>query len=481
MVSHSNESSGGSNSKTPNLAHTSSNEPLHALSFVKTHRVRTTIALVVVAILAFAGTLTAALYLDVANSVKNSGVQNVLAGEEEDPVSIDPNSGQPLNIVLLGQDSRDGEGNQAIGGNEVGNHQSDTAMIMQIAADRSYVNLVSIPRDSIVDAPACETDKGTIPARYQVMFNSIFATAYNFGGISYAGNCATSALAQLTGLDLSLFVIVDFQGLKKMIDTIGGVDLCIPEAIEDSFTSLKIPQGMQHLDGTTATQYARVRYGSGTGDGSDIMRTARQQYLIKALISQVLSKNLIANSDQLYQLVKAGLDSLTMSEQLADITTLTGLAYSLRSFNTANLNARTVPTEAYPTDLNRVQWAAGAADLWATMKQNKSISLTATVPSTTADDADTTDSDSTSGSDASDTDTDTTDGDSATTDSDSTATTPDPKTGLITDASGQLIDPKTGGTVDPDTGIIRDPNTGYAMGLADQYISATVCAVPAQN
>ena len=56
----------------------------------------------------------------------------------------------------------------------VGNHQADTTMVAQISADRTKINLVSIPRDSLVDVPQCETTNGTIPAQYNVMFNSIF-------------------------------------------------------------------------------------------------------------------------------------------------------------------------------------------------------------------------------------------------------------------------------------------------------------------
>lgn len=61
------------------------------------------------------------------------------------------------------------------------------------------------------------------------------------------------------------------------------------------------------------------------------------------------------------------------------------------------------------------------------------------------------------------------------------APTPDPVTGLITQADGTLIDPNTGGTVDPEDGSIHDALTGQYIGLADRYLNATVCAVPAKN
>ncbi len=61
------------------------------------------------------------------------------------------------------------------------------------------------------------------------------------------------------------------------------------------------------------------------------------------------------------------------------------------------------------------------------------------------------------------------------------APTPDSVTGLITQADGTLIDPNTGGTVDPEDGSIHDALTGQYIGLADRYLNATVCAVPAKN
>ena len=61
------------------------------------------------------------------------------------------------------------------------------------------------------------------------------------------------------------------------------------------------------------------------------------------------------------------------------------------------------------------------------------------------------------------------------------APTPDPVTGLITQADGTLIDPNTGGTVDPEDGSIHDALTGQYIGLADRYLNATVCAVPAKS
>lgn len=125
-------------------------------------------------------------------------------------------------------------------------------------------------------------------------------------------------------MNIQNFIVVDFAGLVKMIDSVGGVDLCIPQNVNDPYTGLNLDKGMHHLDGVAATQYARIRHG--IGDGSDTSRTTRQQYLIKQLLSEALSKNLFTDTAQLYQLAKSALKSLNISQGMADTAALAGLA-----------------------------------------------------------------------------------------------------------------------------------------------------------
>ena len=419
------------------------------------HRARTVVASVIVAMLVFAGTAAAATWLDVDNVIQHQKVDVIGQGSvSAEPTIIDPNSGKPIEILLLGQDSRDGEGNQAIGGDMTGNHQADTAMGLQISADRSAINLVSIPRDSLVDVPQCETSKGTIPAQYGVMFNSIFAGAYQTGGdLASAASCTLNAVNSLTGLNIQNFIVVDFAGLVKDID--------------DPYSTLQLSKGMQHLDGTQATQYARTRYT--LGDGSDTARTTRQQYLIKQLMSEALSKNLFTDTAQLYQLAKSALESLNISEGMADTAALVGLAMSLKNFNMSHLYTQTVPVVAAPSDPNRSVWADNADEVWAKMREGKSL-FESTETNATSTDSTTTDGTTESQN------TDENSGEQA-----QSIETPDATTGLITRADGTLIDPNTGGTVDPEDGSIHDATTGQYIGIADRYLNATVCAVPAKN
>lgn len=184
--------------KLPNINGLQDAKPRHSLGYRVQHHVRTAVAAAIAATLVFVGTAAAATWMDVNGIIKNNSVGVIGQGSlNTDASIIDPNSGKPIEFVLIGQDSRDGAENQAIGGSfddVIGNHQADTAMIVQISADRKEINLVSIPRDSLVDVPQCETSKGTIPAQYNVMFNSIFAGAYKTGGdLSSAASCTLNA------------------------------------------------------------------------------------------------------------------------------------------------------------------------------------------------------------------------------------------------------------------------------------------------
>ena len=467
----------------PNLNHMGATRPRHSTGYRVSHRVRTVVACAIVALLCCAGTATAATLLDIENTLQ-SGAVDLIAQDGEDASSqiVDPNAGQSIEFVVLGQDTRAGEGNSAIGGGQDdGLHNADTTMVVQVAADRSWINLVSIPRDSIVDVPSCETSNGTVPAQYDVMFNSIFPNAYATGGdLASAASCTVNAINSLTGLNIQNFIVADFQGLSSMVDSLGGVDICIPVDTKDTYTGLTLSQGLHHLNGTEATQYARMRHGTGT-DGTDVMRTTRQQYLIKQLLSEAMSKNLFTQTSQLYQLAKSALKALNISRGLANTTTLAGLAMSLADFDMTHLYAQTVPVAAWALDTNRRVWTADAEDLWAKMRAGKPITASEESTDNTSGSSDSSDSSDSAdgGSDTSDTGS----SDSGDASNGTAETTPqvDPNTGLITEADGTLIDPNTGGIVDPDNGTIRDPNTGEYIGIADRYLNVTVCAVPAQE
>ena len=463
-----------------------SSAPHHSLSNHILDNSRKLISIVVVAILAFFSTIIAAVWLDFSSTIQ-SRVVNMITKDGKKVQAVDPNAGKTINILVLGQDTREGRNRAFQGGGEDENHQSDTAMIVQISADRSYINIVSIPRDSMVKAASCNTTNGKIPSRRKVMFNSIFALGYAKGGdLASAASCTLATVNELTGLDITNFIVADFSGLSDMINAIGGVNLCIPVDTKDYYTGVNLKHGLQHLDGVQATQYARMRHDTAS-DGSDIMRTTRQQYLLKQLIHQALSKNLFTQSGQLYQLAKSALKSLNISEGLANPATLVGLATSLHKLNTSNIYAQTIPITADPADENRVILDDSAEDVWELMRENKPLTKHLASKQSKSEkstkknskkDKKSTSKDSNASNDDSDNTNSTGSYDSTNSGPAGKLSAINPKTGLAKDELGRLIDPNSGGIVDPDDGTIRDPNTGHYMGIADKYLNNTICAVP---
>lgn len=484
------------NRTIPNIAGGIAPHPRHSSQYRISHVVRTVLVSILLAALTFVGTAAAAVWVDINSTIEQRSftlpVQADDADKDNEPQLVDVNAGKPVNVLLLGQDTREGDGNAAVGGSDDSTanlHNADTTIVAQIAADRSYINLVSIPRDSMVDVPSCSTANGTIPAQYYVQFNSIFANAYSYGGdLASAAGCTVNAVNALTGLDIQEVVVVDFQGLSSMIDALGGVDICIPFDTQDTYTGLDLKRGMQHLDGTQATQYARMRHGTGT-DGSDVMRTTRQQYLIKALLNEALSKNLFTNSPQLYQLARAALESLNISDGLADAATLAGLAMSLKNLDSSHLYAQTVPVVADPYNPTaRVVWSDAADAVWEKLRTNQPLTAQSDDGQSadgTADDSSGTASDTPSDTSANADSSQQTTQDGTGTDTGTEQTqqaAPDPNTGLVTSVDPYTLqevlhDPATGGVVDPETGSITDPLTGQYIGMADQYIMYTFCRV----
>lgn len=284
-------------------------------------------------------------------------------------VPEDPNAGMPLNIVLMGSDDRSGE-NAALGG-EADGMRSDTTMIMHISADRTRVEVVSIPRDSIVDIPQCPTSSGELtPAWRNTRFNAAFSQGVTYGNDVESGAlCTMATIESLTDVRMDGFVVVDFAGFKNMIDSLGGVEMCIPEEVYSAKADhLRLMAGTQVLNGQQALQYARARTGQGLGDGSDINRIGRQQEMMAAIARSVLSQNLLTDAPKLIQFMNAATNSLTMSSKFASLTELPGLAYSLRNVRSDTITFMTVPWGANPADPNTVLWTDEADLVWANMK-----------------------------------------------------------------------------------------------------------------
>ncbi|QWW20257.1 LCP family protein [Schaalia sp. 19OD2882] len=281
--------------------------------------------------------------------------------------------GRALNILVSGIDSRYDQGALAYG--DTDEHvviHSDTTMLLHMSADRSHVEVVSIPRDLITEVPECIASDGTKTESFEGMFNSAFAYAAVTTDITAGVLCTKATVEHLTGLDIDGYVVVDFKGFQAMVNALGGVWYDVEEDIDDEDADLHLSAGCQKLDGVTALGFARVR--KSVGDGSDTGRIGRQQKLVSAMMREVLSKNFVTELPEVLSFVRATLASLYTSPNLSSLETDAGLLLSIASIDHSRITFTTMPTYPAPWDSNRVLEDEVMADqLWAALADDRPI------------------------------------------------------------------------------------------------------------
>src|SRR5258707_163036 len=199
------------------------------------------------------------------------------------PVDAHP---QAENILVLGSDTRNGQGRGY--GSGLVTDQSDTTMIIHIPADRKWAEVMSIPRDSWVNIPACQMGNGQVSAPQQFKINEAFAIGNLDGNRTALGiACTVETVEQDTGIYISHFIVVNFTGFENMVAALGGVYECNPTPINDPNSHLRLAEGTHLLTPAQALGYVRARYT--LGNGSDLERIGRQQAFMSSLVSRVKS------------------------------------------------------------------------------------------------------------------------------------------------------------------------------------------------
>ena len=220
-----------------------------------------------------------------------------------------------VNVLLVGSDSR--EGQDAVFGEDEGTVLNDVNMIVHIAADHKSATVVSIPRDMVVPIAECPDGGGG----WQGPINATL----NDGGLA----CVVLTVEELTGLSIPYAAVVQFDGVIELADALGGVDVCVAEEINDDFTQTYLTAGNHTLSGVAALQVLRTRHG--VGDGSDLSRISNQQVFLSALVRKLKSEGTLTNPLTLYNLAKAAVSNLTLSESLNNVDTMVSIAMALRS------------------------------------------------------------------------------------------------------------------------------------------------------
>ncbi|SOD76959.1 transcriptional attenuator, LytR family [Streptomyces sp. 1222.2] len=274
------------------------------------------------------------------------------------------------NILVIGSDSRAGNGNGEYG-RDSGTERSDTTILLHLAADRRSATAVSLPRDLMVEVPSCRRADGR---RSEPAF-TLFNYAFQAGGSA----CTIRTVERMTDIRIDHHIVVDFSGFKEMVDAVDGVEVCLAAPIHDKQADLRLPAGRVKLSGEQALGYVRAR--KSLGDGSDTERMDRQQRFLAALAAKVRGNEVLLNPVKLYPVLDAATSSLTTDPGLASLRGLYDLVRGLRTIPMEKVQFLTVPRKSYAYDANRDELVEPAARrLFARLRADEPLAIARELP-----------------------------------------------------------------------------------------------------
>ncbi|MEI8081264.1 MAG: LCP family protein, partial [Actinomycetes bacterium] len=294
-------------------------------------------------------------------TVSNDG--NFVAPTTATGERISARAGAPINILLMGSDTRAGSNAKGHGDpNIISGARSDTTILLHISGDRTRALAVSIPRDSMVQLAMCKTPSGSYSGGYTTRINE----AFDLGG----PGCTAKTVTELTGIPIDHYMVVDFSGFKGVVAALDGVEVCLTKPVNDPNSKLNLPAGKSIVKGEEALAFVRAR--ETLGDGSDISRIARQQEFLSSAIRKATSAGVLTNPAQLYEVLSAGAKSLTTDPGLASFDALKDIAVNASGVQPDKVVFATVPWVAN-ADGATISWApAQAQQLWNAMKYDQS-------------------------------------------------------------------------------------------------------------
>ena len=258
--------------------------------------------------------------LTFAKSVINSGLsggggKNYLSGLSS--VLTDANAARdPFNVLLLGTDGRPGEDT----------YRSDSIILAHVDPKKKTVSLVSIPRDTKV------TYKGSVMK---------LTESHSYGGPEAVAAC----VEDLCGIDLNYYAEVSFDGMKALVDAVGGIDINVPEGdeVDDPDAGpVTIEAGQQHMDGEAALTFCRARHQFADGDYA---RMRHQRMVLGALANQILNNMDITK-------IPSVLSSLSdMLITTMDVDDILAVMQALKGLDTNNIWSANLPSYADDTTM----------------------------------------------------------------------------------------------------------------------------------
>jgi len=299
--------------------------------------------------------------LQLQSNIKTATIQ---ADTQGPPPNIASFSGG-FNILLVGSDTREGQGGIGKGVGD-GGSLNDVTMLMHVAQDQKSATVVSIPRDMVVPFPKCPKGGGATG----LPINNSLA----YGGLA----CTVLVVQNLTGLQIQFAGLITFTGVAAMSEAVGGVDVCVAKAISDPYTGTFLSAGNHTLEGVDALQFLRSRHG--VGDGSDLGRIGSQQVFLSALVRKIKSNDTLTNFGKLYAIAQAATQHITLSQNFTHLDTLVSVALVLKKIPLENIVFVQYPGKTGGTGIfaGKVQPVASIANqLFAAIKADQPIGLDA--------------------------------------------------------------------------------------------------------
>jgi LCP family protein required for cell wall assembly len=312
-------------------------------------------------------------YVKLNGNIKAIDVSSLLGDRPQNNAAADKLTNlKPVNILVMGVDTRD------LGTDEFGTFKDnpgvrqDVTMIVHLSGDRQSAVVVSLPRDSMTRAPRdCKDPNSKVADGPIRQFNA------NFGQGGPA--CVIRTVEGNTGIFIDHFMVVNFLGFRSMVDALGSVEVCLPQAVNDPESTLHLPAGRSEVSGEQALAFVRARYNVGN-DASDLLRIKRQQAFLSAMVQEATSTNLLLRPDKLFRFLDAATQSLATDPGLSDLNALRGVAQSVVGLKSSQVRFVTVPTEPYPPNSQRVQWAKAADALWTSIRDDAPLPGAKPVP-----------------------------------------------------------------------------------------------------